>query len=81
MGKAIDGLYLLQCESLQHTPGSSLADFLATHKINAAFHPFSAATSTNPHCNSFFLWHARLGHPFDIKLNVLSHVIPSLKSS
>ena len=53
VGKAIDGLYLLQCESLQHTPSSSLADFLDAHKISAAFLPFSVATSTN--CNSSFL--------------------------
>ena len=73
--QALDGLYLLQCESLQHTSSYSLADFLVAHKLGTVFHPFSAAVSQ---CNSSFLWHARLGHPFDPKLHALSHVIPYL---
>ena len=78
MGQAIYGLYLLQCESLQNTPSSSLTDFLVAHKLDVVFHPFSTAIS---HCNSYFLWQARLGHPSDPKLHALSHVIPSLQFS
>ena len=79
VGKAVDGLYLLQCDSLQHIPPSSLVDYLSNQKFNASFLPFSATTSTS--FVSSFLWHARLGHPSDLKLKVLSHTIPSLQSS
>ena len=58
VGKAVDGLYLLQCDSLQHIP------------------PFSATTSASS--SSSYLWHARLGHPSNLKLRVLGHTIPSL---
>lgn len=75
MGQALDGLYLLQCESLQHTSSSSLADFLVAHKLGIVFHPFFVVVS---HCNSSFLWHARLGHLSDPKIHALSHVIPYL---
>lgn len=78
MGQAVDGLYLLQCESLPHTPSSSLANYLIAYKLGAVFHPFSTAIS---HYDTSFLWHARLGHPSDLKLHALSHVIPSLQFS
>ena len=79
MGKAVDGLYLLQCDNLQHIHPSSLVNYLINHKFNAPFPPFSATTfASSP---SSYLWHARLGHPSDLKLRVLSHVIPSLQSS
>ncbi|XP_030949946.1 uncharacterized protein LOC115973845 [Quercus lobata] len=81
VGKAVDGLYLLPCDSFQHTPASSLADYLVNHKFNAVLPPFSATSSTNTSSQSTYLWHARLGHPFDLKLRVLSHAIPSLYSS
>ena len=81
MGKAVDGLYLLQCDNFQHTPASSLADYLVNHKFNAVLPPFSATSSTNTSSQSTYLWHARLGHPSDLKLRVLSHDIPSLYSS
>ena len=72
MRQALDGLNLLQCESLQHTSSYCLANFLVAHKLGIVFHPFSATVSQ---CNSSFLWHAGLGHPFDPKLHALSHVI------
>ena len=79
MGKAIDGLYLLQCDILQHIPPSSFADCLINHKFNATFLPFSTITSAS---SSFsYLWHARLRHPSNLKLRVLGHTIPSLQSS
>ena len=78
VGKVVDGLYLLQCDSLQYIPLSSLANYLSNHKFNASFLPFSATTSTNS--ASSFLWHARLGHPSNLKLKALSHTIPSLQS-
>ena len=76
VGKAVDGLYLLQCDSLQHIPPSSLADYLINHKFNTTFPPFSATTSASS--SSSYLWHARLGHPSNLKLRVLGHTIPSL---
>ena len=60
-------------------PPSSFADYLINHKFNATFLPFSAITSTSS--SSSYLWHARLGHPSDLKLRVLGHTIPSLQSS
>ena len=68
---------MLQCESLQHIPHSSLANYLSNHKFNASFLPFSATTSAS--FASSLLWHARLGHPSDIKLKALGHNIPSLQ--
>jgi len=37
-------------------------------------------TSLLPHLlqNLSFLWHSRLGHPFDVKFQSLGHVLPSL---
>ena len=77
MGKAVDGLYLLQCDSLQHIPPSSLADYLGSHKSKTSFPPFSASTSAGSASSS--LWHARLGHPSDMKLKVLGPNLPSLQ--
>ncbi|XP_023884034.1 uncharacterized protein LOC111996308 [Quercus suber] len=77
VGKAVDGLYLLQCDSLQHIPYSSLADYLSNHKSNASFLPSSAITSASS--ASSFLWHARLGHLLNMKLKALGHTIPSLQ--
>ena len=77
IGKAVDGLYLLQCDSLQHIPPSSLADYLSSHKSKASFPPFSAAISAGSAFSS--LWHARLGHPSDMKLKVLGPNLPSLQ--
>ena len=81
MGKAVDGFYLLQCDSLQYTPASSLADFLVNHEFNAVLPPFFATSSTYTFSQSTYLWHARLGHLSDLKLRVLSHAIHSLHSS
>ena len=77
MGKAVDGLYLLQCDSLQHISPSSLADYLGSHKSKASFPPFSASTSVGSASSS--LWHARLGHPSDMKLKALGPNLPSLQ--
>ncbi|XP_075669791.1 uncharacterized protein LOC142639513 [Castanea sativa] len=60
VGQVVDGLYLLQCESLPHTPSSSLADYLVAYKLGVVFHPFSAEVS---HYDTSFLWHARLPSP------------------
>ena len=76
MGKAVDGLYLLQCDNLQHI-SPSLADYLGSHKSKASFPPFSASTSAGSASSS--LWHARLGHPSDMKLKVLCPNLPSLQ--
>ena len=81
VGKALDGLYLLQFDSLQHSSSSSLVAFLVAHNISDAFSHFTATTSTRVHTQSSSVWHSRLGHPFDIKLNTLCHVIPSLQPS
>ena len=81
VGKALDGLYLLQSNSLQQSSNSSLATFLAAHNLTDAFGHFTIVTSTPEPSQSSFIWHARLGHPSDVKLNSLCHVIPSLKPS
>ena len=75
--KAVDGLYLLQCDSLQHIPPSSLANYLSCHKSNASFPPFSATISVGS--ASSFLWRARLGHPSNMKLKALGPNLPSLQ--
>ncbi|XP_075645619.1 uncharacterized protein LOC142616705 [Castanea sativa] len=60
VGKAVDALYLLQCDTFQHISSSSLADYLINHKFHAAtFPPFSAATSATTSSSSSHLWHAR----------------------
>ena len=81
VGKTLDGLYLLQLDSLQQSSSSSLATFLAAYNINDVFDHFTAATSTPVSSQSSSIWHVRLGHPSDVKLNTLSHVIPTLKPS
>ena len=80
VGKVLDGLYLLQSDSLQHSSSSSFAAFLAAD-ISDVFSHFTAATSTRVPSPSSSIWHARLSHPFDVKLNTLCHVIPSLQPS
>ena len=37
VGKAVDGLYLLQYDSLQHISHSSLVDYLSNHKFQCFF--------------------------------------------
>ena len=75
MGHAINGLYLLQCDSFQQASSTTLTNFLANIKLGDVFHPFSTATS---HSSLSSLWHARLGHPSDSKLQALSHIFPFL---
>ncbi|XP_030964272.1 uncharacterized protein LOC115985470 [Quercus lobata] len=81
VGKTLDGLYLLQLDSLQQSSSSSLAAFLAAYNINDVFSHFTATISTRLPSQSFSIWHARLGHPSDVRLNTLCHVIPSLQPS
>ena len=81
VGKALDGLYLLQSNSLQHSSSSSLAAFLAAYNISDVFSHFTTATSTRVPSPSSSIRHARLGHSSDVKLNTLCHVIPSLQPS
>ncbi|KAL4595556.1 hypothetical protein ACB092_12G100400 [Castanea dentata] len=68
-----DGLYLLQSGSTHQHSSSSLAEFLASHNLSTVSNSFSAATSAN---TLSFLWHSRLGHPSDSRLQALSHVFP-----
>ena len=79
VGQQIDGLYLLQSGNLQQTSPTALAEFLANHKLNSAFNPVSTATASN--CNLSSLWHFKLGHPSDSRLQALSHVFPFLQNS
>ena len=79
MGQQIDGLYLLQSSNLQQTSPTALAEFLANHKLNSTFNHVSTATASN--CNLSSLWHFRLGHPSDSRLQALSHVFPFLQNS
>ena len=50
------------------------------------FYPGTTSTlllffsSTNHHNNLYSLWHSRLGHPFDLKLQSLSNVFPFLQN-
>ena len=81
VGKALDGLYLLQSNSLQQSSISSFATFLSAHNLTDAFGHFTAVTSTPVSSQPSSIWHDRLGHPSDVKLNSLCHVIPSLKPS
>ena len=74
MGQMHDGLYLLQDSSLDQTT-TCLADFLSKQP----FKSFSAACSSNLSTNLFSLWHSRLRHPSDVKVQSLSHVFPFLK--
>ena len=39
--------FFTQCDSLQHIPPSSFADYLINHKFNTTFPPFSATTSAS----------------------------------
>ena len=78
MGKTIEGLYLLQFDSLQQHYCISLVDFLSTYKLGDVFSPYFFATAT--HCSLSSLRHARLGH-LDPKLHALSHVFPVLQNS
>ena len=79
VGQQLDGLYLLQFSSLQHTSSTALAEFLASHKLNSAFNSFSATVASNSTLSS--LWHFGFGHPSDPRLQVLSHVFPFLQNS
>ncbi|XP_075658622.1 uncharacterized protein LOC142628397 [Castanea sativa] len=42
-------------------------------KCMMSFKSFSAACSSTLSTNLFFLWHSRLGHPSDVKVQSLSH--------
>ena len=78
VGQANDGLYLLQSGStLQHS-SSSLDDFLASHNLSTVSNSFSATTSANTLPS---LWHSRLRHPSNSRLQALSHVFHFLKNS
>ena len=68
-----DGLYLLQQSSLC-SASSSLVDFLSKHNISS----FTAFSSNNAH--NYSLWHSRLGHPSDVKLQSLSNIFPFLQN-
>ena len=76
MGQASDGLYLLQSGSTQSL--SSLDDFLACHNLSTVSNSFSATTSANTLSS---LWHSRLGHPSNSRLQALVHFFPFLKNS
>ena len=76
VGQASDGLYLLQSGSTQSL--SSLDDFLACHNLSTVSNSFSATTSANTLSS---LWHSRLGHPSDSRLQALVHFFPFLKNS
>ena len=78
MGEANDGLYLLQSSGIQQYSSTSLDDFLANHNLSTTFNSFSATTSTS---TLSFLWHSRLGHPSDSRLQALGHIFPFLKNS
>ena len=69
---------MLQCGISQQPSATAFSDFLATHRLNNVFHSFSAALSTSSLSS---LWHARLGHPSDAKLQVLGHSFPFLQNS
>ena len=75
MGKMHDGLYLLQDLSLSQAT-ASLSDFISKQN----FKSFSAACSSSLSANVFSLWHSRLGHPSDVKLQSLSNALPFLKN-
>ena len=70
-----DGLYLLQQSSLS-SAFTSLVDFLSKHKIGS----FTAFSFNNHHNNLHSLWHSRLGHPSNVKLQSLSNVFPFLQN-
>ena len=42
VGQQLDGLYLLQSSSLQHTSSTALTEFLASHKLNSTFNSLLA---------------------------------------
>ena len=71
MDQALDGLYLLQSSSLPPI-SSSLDDFLSQNKLKA----FTFASSKQ---NLYSLWHSRLGHPVDLKIQSLSYFLPFLQ--
>lgn len=77
VGQANDGLYLLQSGSTHQHSSSSLGDFLASHNLSTISNSFSVATSVNTLSS---LWHSRLGHPLDSRLQALSHVFPFPKT-
>ena len=75
VGQMSDGLYLLQQSSL-FSASSSLVDFLSKHNISY----FTAFSYNNAHNNLYSLWHSRLGHPFDVKLQSLNNIFPFLQN-
>ena len=79
VGQQVDGLYLLQSGNLQQTSPIGLAESLANHKLNLAFNPVSVAIASN--CNLSSLWHFRLSHRSDYRLQALSHVFLFLQNS
>ena len=46
--------FFTQCDSLQHIPPSSFADYLINHKFNTTFPPFSASFLCNNLCKQGF---------------------------
>ena len=75
VGQMSNGLYLLQQSSLS-SASTSLVDFLSKHKIGS----FTAFSLNNHHNNLYSLWHSRLGHPSNVKLQSLSNVFPFLQN-
>lgn len=75
VGHVVEGLYLVQYGTSQQPSATAFSDFLASHKLGDVFHPFSTIMSTSSLSS---LWHARLGHPSDAKLQVLGHSFPFL---
>ena len=74
MGQMHDGLYLLQESSLSIAT-ESLDDFLLRHKLKS----FTTFSSFDSHANLYSLRHSRLGHPSNMKVHSLSHVLPFLQ--
>ena len=75
MGQLHDGLYLLQDSSLPQAT-TSLTDFLSKQN----FKSFTGFCSSNLQNNMFSLWHSRLGHPSNVKIHSLSHVLHFLQN-
>ena len=78
VGHAVDRLYLLQCGTSHQPSYTILSDFLVHHKLGDVFHPFTTAMFSGSLSS---LWHARLGHPSDVKLQALGQVFPFSQKS
>ena len=74
MGQMHDGLYLLQDSSLSQAT-ASLTNFFSKQNFKTS----TAVCSSSISSNLFSLWHSRLGHLSNVKVQSLSHVLPFLK--